>query len=110
MYVYIQTEKHEFGGLWTVGFYDPSGKFQPESDHNSTAAAAERVRYLNGGAMVNPTDDEGNEAFDYDEGEDDLAEDRRLDQEAQDKVDREDAELRHRDPESYHEKRQMGLL
>ena len=34
-YVYIQTEKHEFGGLWTVGFYNPEGEFYPESDHNS---------------------------------------------------------------------------
>lgn len=30
-YVYIQSEP----GLWTVGFYDPSGKWNPESDHSS---------------------------------------------------------------------------
>ena len=48
-YVYIQTEKHEFGGLWTVGFYNPEGEFYPESDHNSKEEAAQRVHYLNGG-------------------------------------------------------------
>ena len=45
MYVYIQSEP----GLWTVGFYEPNGKWQPESDHNSSEKAAERVHYLNGG-------------------------------------------------------------
>lgn len=44
-YVYKQFEP----GLWTVGFYDPSGAWYPESDHDSTEAAAERVHYLNGG-------------------------------------------------------------
>jgi len=44
-YVYIKSEP----GLWTVGFYDPSGKWQPESDHVHRDAAAERVHYLNGG-------------------------------------------------------------
>ena len=44
-YVYIQSEP----GLWTAGFYDPSGKWQPESDHTSDRDAAERVHYLNGG-------------------------------------------------------------
>lgn len=48
MYVYIQTERHEFGGLWTVGFYDPDGKWQPESDHDNQEAAAKRVAFLNG--------------------------------------------------------------
>ena len=36
-------------GLWTVGYYDPAGKWQPESDHKSADAAAKRVHYLNGG-------------------------------------------------------------
>ena len=45
MYVYIQSERC----LWTVGFYDPSGKFIPESDYSSMIAAATRVAYLNGG-------------------------------------------------------------
>lgn len=44
MYVYIESEP----GLWTVGFYDPSGKWQPESDHNDIDSARERVNYLNG--------------------------------------------------------------
>lgn len=35
--------------LWTVGFYDPSGKFHPESDHSTKEEAAARVHYLNGG-------------------------------------------------------------
>jgi hypothetical protein len=34
--------------LWTVGFYDPNGKWMPESDFNSPEEAAERVNYLNG--------------------------------------------------------------
>ena len=44
MWVYIQSEP----SLWTVGFYDPNGKWQPESDHESPVSAAERVNYLNG--------------------------------------------------------------
>lgn len=45
MYVYKETEP----GLWTVGFYDPKGKWEPESDHDTSEDAAKRVRYLNGG-------------------------------------------------------------
>lgn len=45
MYVYIKTEPQ----LWTVGFFEPDGKFHPESDHESTEEAAKRVAYLNGG-------------------------------------------------------------
>lgn len=49
MYVYIKSEPE----LWTVGFYRPSGQWEPESDHASTDEAAARVAYLNGaGAMV----------------------------------------------------------
>ena len=44
MYVYLKSEPN----LWTVGFYDPSGEWHPESDFNSTAEAAARVAYLNG--------------------------------------------------------------
>jgi hypothetical protein len=47
-YVYIQSEFGEYP-LWTVGFYDPNGKWQPESDHSSSEEAAQRVHYLNGG-------------------------------------------------------------
>lgn len=55
MYVYRQTETHEFGGLWTVGHYHPAdGRFEPESDHDSPEKAAARVHYLNGGR--NPTE------------------------------------------------------
>jgi hypothetical protein len=46
MYVYIKSEPQ----LWTVGFYDPKGQWQPESDHGSAEAAADRAHYLNGGA------------------------------------------------------------
>ena len=45
MWVYIRSEP----GLWTVGFYDPDGKFQPDSDHDNISDAAERCHYLNGG-------------------------------------------------------------
>lgn len=45
MYVYIKSEP----SLWTVGFYDPEGKWQPESDHANKQDAADRVAYLNGG-------------------------------------------------------------
>lgn len=43
-WVYVRSEP----GLWTVGFYDPSGKWQSDSDHDSPEAAAERVGYLSG--------------------------------------------------------------
>lgn len=44
-WVYIDSES----GLYTVGFYDPAGKWQPESDHDDREKAAARVHYLNGG-------------------------------------------------------------
>jgi hypothetical protein len=44
MYVYIKSEP----GLWTVGFYRPDGKWEAESDHDTSESAAERVHYLNG--------------------------------------------------------------
>lgn len=44
-YVYLQSERT----LWTVGFYDPDGEWQAESDHSAVDLAAERVAYLNGG-------------------------------------------------------------
>jgi hypothetical protein len=43
-WLYVRSEP----GLWTVGFYDPDGKWQSESDHDSPEAAAERVGYLSG--------------------------------------------------------------
>lgn len=45
MWVYLRSEQ----GLWTVGFYDPDGKFQTDSDHSDREEAADRVHYLNGG-------------------------------------------------------------
>ena len=45
MYVYIQSERT----LWTVGFYDPNGKWHSDSDHSDREEAAKRVHYLNGG-------------------------------------------------------------
>ena len=45
-YVYRSFEP----GLWTVGFYDPSGEWYPEGDYGSTDAAAARTHYLNGGS------------------------------------------------------------
>lgn len=44
-WVYIRSEP----GLWTVGHYDSSGRWQPESDHGSPDEAVARVHYLNGG-------------------------------------------------------------
>lgn len=43
-YVYIRSEQN----LWTVGFYDPSGRWISESDHSAPQEAAERVHWLNG--------------------------------------------------------------
>ena len=44
VYVYIKSET----GLWTVGFYDPNGNWQPESDWPTTEEAATQVADLNG--------------------------------------------------------------
>ena len=44
MYVYIRSEQ----SLWTVGFYDPNGEWQPEFDHDTAYAAAKRTAWLNG--------------------------------------------------------------
>ena len=44
MYVYINSEPC----LWTVGFYDPNGKWHAESDHETKEEAANRVAFLNG--------------------------------------------------------------
>jgi hypothetical protein len=44
VYVYIQSEPN----LWTVGHYEPGGRFVPESDHESIDAATARVARLNG--------------------------------------------------------------
>jgi len=45
MYVYIKTEPN----LYTVGFYNPNGNWESESDWRTQEQAVERVHYLNGG-------------------------------------------------------------
>jgi hypothetical protein len=51
-WVYKQTEYAGRDGadynLYTVGFFDPAGKWQPDSDHTDQQKAAERVAWLNG--------------------------------------------------------------
>lgn len=49
MYVYVLSENTPEFKLYTVGFFDPDGKWEAESDYNSQKEAAERVHYLNGG-------------------------------------------------------------
>lgn len=44
VYVYIRQPD-----CFTVGHYTPDDTFEPESDHDTAQAAAERVHYLNGG-------------------------------------------------------------
>ena len=47
-YVYIESQP----GMWTTGFYDPEGKWNPEMDFdgwNAKQRAAERTHWLNGG-------------------------------------------------------------
>lgn len=47
-------------GLWTVGHRDESGKWHAESDYDDPQAAADRVHYLNGGAVTpQPSPDPG---------------------------------------------------
>lgn len=50
-YVYIKSEPQ----LWTAGFYKPNGLWMSESDHPNEDEAADRVHFLNGGAVsTNP--------------------------------------------------------
>src|SRR4051794_38367422 len=63
-WIYKQTEqgwaREDDGwvrGLWTVGHY-AGEQFIPESDHGSPEAAADRVRWLNGGPAADPTAEE----------------------------------------------------
>ncbi len=49
-YVYLRSK---FEPLYTVGFFDPAGKWHAESDHGSQEQAAARVHYLNGGTPEN---------------------------------------------------------
>ena len=48
MYVYVRSEP----GLYTVGHYDPNGKFISESDHKDKSQAAQRVAWLNGSTSL----------------------------------------------------------
>lgn len=48
MYVYIPCSDYDIA--FVVGFYDPTGKWHGESDHQTKESAAERVRWLNGGS------------------------------------------------------------
>lgn len=48
MWVYIHSEHSSDHDLYTVGFYDPNGKFHTDSDWNSKEDAAKRVSFLNG--------------------------------------------------------------
>ena len=52
-YVYIKSEP----SLWTVGFYLPDGKWEPESDCASKESAAIRVHFLNGGIVERKVDE-----------------------------------------------------
>lgn len=53
VWVYIQSEPH----LYTVGFYDPLGKWHSDSDHPNRGEAADRVAYLNGNPICHPDGD-----------------------------------------------------
>jgi len=51
-YIYKKTEFDPLARthycLYTVGFYDIDGGWQPESDHDTAELAAERTAWLNG--------------------------------------------------------------
>jgi hypothetical protein len=49
MWVYICSERSSCHSLYTVGFYNPKGEWQAESDYGTKEEAAARVHYLNGG-------------------------------------------------------------
>lgn len=51
-YVYLDNRKT--AGVYTVGFYAPDGQFNPESDHDTAAQAAQRVHFLHGGTPLLP--------------------------------------------------------
>jgi hypothetical protein len=49
-YVYIQNSGDPTGSAaaYAVGFYDPQGRWQPESEHDEREKAARRAAWLNG--------------------------------------------------------------
>ncbi len=59
MYVYKQSER----SLWTVGFFDPKGKWHAECDCDSSAEAAERVAWLNGSNKLPVTAQDAEQAY-----------------------------------------------
>jgi hypothetical protein len=44
MWVYIKSEPD----VWTTGFYDPHGNWQPDADFDNQESAAKRASWLNG--------------------------------------------------------------
>ncbi len=64
-YIYIAPTNED--RIWTVGFYNPVGEFEPESDHDSKEEAAERVAFLNGGGLDKIPPDEDTEPVINDE-------------------------------------------
>lgn len=50
IYTYTRSEP----SLWTVGYHDPDGQWEPDSDHGSQEEAAARVHWLNGGSVEVP--------------------------------------------------------
>ena len=44
-WIYIKAEPY----VYTVGFFDPDGKWHTDSDHERRDEAAKRCNYLNGG-------------------------------------------------------------
>jgi hypothetical protein len=59
MYVYRESER----SLWTVGFYDPKGKWYAECDCDSSAEAAERTAWLNGSGKSPVTGQDAEQAY-----------------------------------------------
>ena len=49
MWVYFQSEA--LPRLWTVGFYDPEGEWNPDSDWDEREDAATRAAWLNGSTI-----------------------------------------------------------
>jgi len=48
-YVYVESNSDGYGNhLWTVGFYDPNGKWHAESDWPNSEEASARTAWLNG--------------------------------------------------------------
>lgn len=46
-WVYLQSEP----GLWTVGYYSPTGAFYSDADFDTRDDARRRCHYLNGGSL-----------------------------------------------------------